>query len=246
MAVVKGSKQIKMVVVPHKPMRKIMLMLGALFMAALLTIAGIYYGYNRGTNENIDIRIERDQLSIEVVSLQAQLEISQQDLVNVEQAILVDRQALVEVQEMMVGLRETNAQLEEDVLFYRQIMSPENDETGLSIGQLDLSATEEENRIRYHIELKQLANNENLISGYANFNILGAQNGNEISFPLRSLAQDESQLDIRLQFRYFQNIEGELIIPENFIPEAVQILAVSQGDNAKTVQKNFAWLLERQ
>ncbi len=245
MAVVKGSKQIKMVVVPHKPMRSLILILSTFFIGFFLTSAGIYYGYNRGTNENIDIRIERDQLSIEVNILQTQLEIFQQDLVNVEQASLVDRQALVEVREMMVGLRETNAQLEEDVLFYRQIMSPENDESGLAIGQLDLNGTEEENRIRYHIELKQLADNENLISGYANVNIIGVQDGSEVSFPLRSLAQDESQLDIRLQFRYFQNIEGELIIPENFIPEAVQILAVSQGDNEKTVRKNFAWLVER-
>jgi len=245
MAVVKGSKQIKMIVVPHKPMRNFILSLSAILIAVFLAAAGVYYGYNLGTTENIDVRIERDQLSIEVNSLQTQMEILQQDLVNVQQASLVDRQALVEVQEMLVGLRETNAQLEEDVLFYRQIMSPENDETGLSIGQLDLTGTEEENRVRYHIELRQLANNENHISGYANVSIMGTQNGSEVSFPLRSLALEESQLDIKLQFRYFQNIEGELIIPENFTPEAVQILAVSQGENAKTVQKNFAWLVER-
>jgi len=89
-----------------------------------------------------------------------------------------------------------------------------------------------------------LANNENVISGYANVNILGMQEGSEVSFPLRSIAVDENQLDIRLQLRYFQNIEGELIIPENFVPETVQILAVAQGENAKTVQKNFVWLVE--
>jgi len=90
-----------------------------------------------------------------------------------------------------------------------------------------------------------LANNENVISGYANVNILGMQEGSEVSFPLRSIAVDENQLDIRLQFRYFQNIEGELIIPKNFVPETLQILAVAQGENAKTVQKNFVWLVER-
>ena len=245
MAVVKGSKQIKMVVVPHRPWRNLLLTLAGLIVAVILTGAGVYYGYSRGTNENIDVRIERDQLSASVNSLETELETLQQDFVNLQQASLVDRQALIEVQDMLVGLREINAQLEEDVLFYRQIMSPENDESGLAIGQLDLSATEEENRIRYHIELKQLANNENVISGYANVNILGMQEGSEVSFPLRSIAVDENQLDIRLQFRYFQNIEGELIIPENFVPETVQILAVAQGENAKTVQKNFVWLVER-
>ena len=245
MAVVKGSKQIKMVVVPHRPWRNLLLTLAGLIVAVILTGAGVYYGYSRGTNENIDVRIERDQLSASVNSLETELETLQQDFVNLQQASLVDRQALIEVQDMLVGLREINAQLEEDVLFYRQIMSPENDESGLAIGQLDLSATEEENRIRYHIELKQLANNENVISGYANVNILGMQEGSEVSFPLRSIAVDENQLDIRLQFRYFQNIEDELIIPENFVPETVQILAVAQGENAKTVQKNFVWLVER-
>lgn len=245
MAVVKGSKQIKMVVVPHRPWRNLLLTLAGLIVAVILTGAGVYYGYSRGTNENIDVRIERDQLSASVNSLETELETLQQDFVNLQQASLVDRQAVIEVQDMLVGLREINAQLEEDVLFYRQIMSPENDESGLAIGQLDLSATEEENRIRYHIELKQLANNENVISGYANVNILGMQEGSEVSFPLRSIAVDENQLDIRLQFRYFQNIEGELIIPENFVPETLQILAVAQGENAKTVQKNFVWLVER-
>ena len=245
MTVVKGSKQIKMVVVPHRPMRNLFISMCALFVAVILTVTGIYYGYARGTNENIDVRIERNQLSIDVNSLQIQLEVLQQDFVNIEQASLVDRQALIEVQDMLVGLRGINAQLEEDVLFYRQIMSPENDESGLAIGQLDLSATEEENKIRYHIELIQLANNENVISGYANVNILGMQDGNEVSFPLRSVSSVESQLDIRLQFRYFQNIEGELAIPDNFVPETVQILAVSQGDNAKTVQKNFVWVVDR-
>lgn len=245
MAVVKGSKQIKMVVVPHRPWRNLLLTLAGLIVAVILTGAGVYYGYSRGTNENIDVRIERDQLSASVNSLETELETLQQDFVNLQQASLVDRQAVIEVQDMLVGLREINAQLEEDVLFYRQIMSPENDESGLAIGQLDLSATEEENRIRYHIELKQLANNENVISGYANVNILGMQEGSEVSFPLRSIAVDENQLDIRLQFRYFQNIEDELIIPENFVPKTVQILAVAQGENAKTVQKNFVWLVER-
>ena len=37
----------------------------------------------------------------------------------------------------------------EDVLFYKQIMSPENDESGLVIGQLDLVATDVPGTIRY-------------------------------------------------------------------------------------------------
>lgn len=57
------------------------------------------------------MRIERDQLSASVNSLETELENLQQDFVNQQQASLVDRQAVIEVQDMLVGLREINAQL---------------------------------------------------------------------------------------------------------------------------------------
>jgi hypothetical protein len=123
-------------------------------------------------------------------------------------------------------------------------MSPENTETGLMIGQLDLLQTDLQNRIRYRLELRQAGNNDNLVSGYVNVNILGTRDRQEISMPLRSLAVEEDQLDIKLQFRYFQNIQGELILPDGFLPLGVQILAVDEGNNGKTIQKSFAWLVE--
>jgi len=84
MAVVKGSKQIKMVVVPHRRWRNLLLTLAGLIVAVILTGAGVYYGYSRGTNENIDVRIERDQLSASVNSLETELETLQQDFVNLQ------------------------------------------------------------------------------------------------------------------------------------------------------------------
>lgn len=63
--------------------------------------------------------------------------------------------------------------------------------------------------------------------------------------PLRSLSASEDDLEIKLQFKYFQNLEGELVLPSNFQPEEIQILAVSEGKNSKTVEKTFPWVVER-
>ncbi len=190
-----------------------------------------------------DAREERDTLLIQMDDMNSQMSFLQQELINTEQASAVDRQALEEVQDTILNFRETIAQLEEDVLYYKQIMSPENNETGLMIGQLDLVNMNDAGRVRYRLELRQVGNNDNIISGYANVNILGSQNRQEISMPLRSVAVDEDQLDIRLQFRYFQNIQGELLLPERFEPLGVQIIAVDEG-NDETVQKSFAWVVE--
>jgi hypothetical protein len=241
---VKGSKQLKMVVVPYRPWNKALSRLGVVILLAACGIGFYFYGYSQGVFVNGDAREQRDQLMVRVDVMDGELDSLQQELINSEQASTVDRQALDEVQGTIMNLREIIAQLEEDVLYYKQIMSPENNDNGLMIGQLDLLQTEQSNRIRYRLELRQVGNNDNLITGYTNVNILGTQDRQEISIPLRSLAVDEDQIDIKIQFRYFQNIQGELELPEGFIPAGVQIIAVAEGGNEKTIQKSFAWLVE--
>jgi hypothetical protein len=244
MAAVKGSKQEKMIVVPYRPLQ-IFWVRCTIALVLIATGAGAYfYGFTAGVSENGEARIERDALQDSVLAMEAENAALRDQLLNLEQSGTVDQQALDSVQQTIVGLREKISQLEEDVLFYKQIMSPENDESGLVIGQLDLVATGVPGTIRYKMELKQQGNNENVINGHANINVLGMRNYQEVSIPLNELSATEPEEDIRLQFRYFQNIEGELVLPENFEPTKVQILAVAEGDNAKTVQKSFGWLVE--
>ena len=241
---VKGSKQLKMVVVPHQPLKKALVRFGIVLLMALVGSGAYFYGYYRGVLVNGDAMQQRDQLLLQVDDMSIEMGILQQELINAQQAGAVDRQALEEVQATILNLRETIVQLQEDVLFYKQIMSPDSAESGMSIGQLDLISTDEERRFRYRLELRQVGNNENLINGYANVNILGSQDRQEVSLPLRGLSVNEDQLDIKLQFRYFQNIQGEMVLPEGFSPTGVQILAVDQSNDDKTVQKSFAWLVE--
>jgi hypothetical protein len=232
-----------MIVVPYQPWRTAFNWV-VIILIVVSSSAGFYfYGYGAGIQVSGDAREERDTLLIQMDDMNSQMSFLQQELINAEQASAVDRQALEEVQDTILNFRETIAQLEEDVLYYKQIMSPENNDTGLMIGQLDLVNMNDAGRVRYRLELRQVGNNDNIISGYANVNILGSQDRQEISMPLRSVAVDENQLDIRLQFRYFQNIQGELLLPERFEPVGVQIIAVDEG-NDETVQKSFAWVVE--
>ncbi len=232
-----------MIVVPYQPWRTAFNWV-VIILIVVSSSAGFYfYGYGAGIQVSGDAREERDTLLIQMDDMNYQMSFLQQELINAEQASAVDRQALEEVQDTILNFRETIAQLEEDVLYYKKIMSPENNDTGLMIGQLDLVNMNDAGRVRYRLELRQVGNNDNIISGYANVNILGSQDRQEISMPLRSVAVDENQLDIRLQFRYFQNIQGELLLPERFEPVGVQIIAVDEG-NDETVQKSFAWVVE--
>ena len=242
---VKARREENMVVMPYHPWRKVMVIL---FMLCLLVSVGWgahFLGFSRGLAINGEAQVERDLLRGENTWLQSQLTEVQQQLLSVEQEGRLDKQSLNAVQGTLLALRGRIAQLEEELLLYTNIMSPEIDERGLVIGQLGLVALEEDSDYRYRLTLKQQGGNQHLITGYANVNIHGHEDGVARSLPLQQLSETVDKEDIRLRFRYFQNIEGELRLPIGFAPKSIEVLAVSENDaNAQTVQKHFDWIVE--
>lgn len=244
MAAVKGSKQYSMKVVPHRPLRSLCLRSGLLLVAAAAVASAWWYGRWQGLRDAGDALREREALRVELASLRAADAERRTQLSSIEQTAALDRETLNSLQGTILSLREMNSQLQEDVLFYKQIMSPDNDETGLVIGQLDLRATEIPGEVRYRIELRQQGSNEDQVEGFANVSVLGRQNGMEVSLPLRSLSASVDALEIPLQFRYFQIIEGVLSLPADFQPQKVQILAMAETPVEKTVQQSFGWIVQ--
>ena len=244
MAAVKGSKQYRMKVVRHQPLRTFCLRLAVVLLLVASAAGAWWYGRLQGLRDGADALRERELLRTELASLQANHADLRAQLTSLEQTTTLDRETLGNLQRTILSLREMNSQLQEDVLFYKQIMSPENDEMGLVIGQLDLRETGATGEVRFRIELKQQGNNEDTLEGFANVNVLGMQNGMEVSLPLRSLSDAVVELDIPLQFRYFQNIEGVLRLPAEFQPQKVQILATAESPTEKTVQQSFSWIVQ--
>ena len=79
--------------------------------------------------------------------------------------------------------------------------------------------------------------------GHVNVSLLGRKNDKLVIIPLRDISAEQDELDIRLRFRYFQNIEGVLALPEGFEPERVQIAAVETAPIEKTLDQDFDWIV---
>ena len=112
------------------------------------------------------------------------------------------------------------------------------------IGQLDLDATTDPGRYRYKLVMRQKdADGDTFLLGHVNVNLVGLQGDEQVILALRDISKTEDELDIRLRFRYFQNIEGELTLPEGFQPDRIQIAAVSDEPVSKTISEDFGWVV---
>jgi hypothetical protein len=243
--VVKGSKQERMVVVPYRPARRIILGILLVVGVGASAAVGFLYSYYATIESQQGELASREELSEELQSSGLENSELRRQIAILDRSSVMDQRATEEVQSTIVTLRERVAQLEQDIVYYRQVVSDETGETGLVISQLDIATTSTAGVYSYKLVLRQLdADGDSYLIGFVNINLVGSQGEVQMIFPLREVSQEQDLLDIRLRFKYFQNIEGSLTLPEGFVPERVQIAAVSTEPVEKDINQDFSWVVE--
>ena len=124
------------------------------------------------------------------------------------------------------------------------MVSNETVDTGLIVGQMDIYGTSNPDRFRYKLVMRQQdADGDSYLRGHVNVNLVGRLGDEQVIFALRDISDEQDQLDIRLRFKYFQNIEGELALPAGFEPERIQIAAVATEPVEKSIDQYFSWVV---
>ncbi len=242
--VVKGSKQQRMVVVPYRPGWRMFFTAALIACAVISALGGFAYAYYQTLLTQETTQVGRAELERELESMQLENSDLNRQIAILDRSSVMDQRANKEVQETIRGLRDRVAQLEQDVVYYRGVVSEEIEDTGLIISRLNIDRTNDPRIFNYKLVVRQRdADGDTYLLGHINVSIVGRQNDELVIIPLRDISAEQDELDINLRFRYFQNIEGELALPEGFEPERVQIAAVETAPIEKTLDQDFDWIV---
>ncbi|MCV6627538.1 MAG: hypothetical protein OIF38_15680 [Cellvibrionaceae bacterium] len=246
MAVVKGSYQYNLRVVPDEPGHRY---LGKFAVAAVIIalIAGAYlYGRYEQRDQRQEALVELDLVRSQLREKAVEAEELRQQVANLALGAQVDQKANEDVRGEVIRLKAQIAELEENVSFYRGLMSPTENKRGLTIGSLDVIATGTPRHYQYKLVVQQLASNHGHLRGHMQFTVVGRDaDGSARSYALKDLSSGVGSDQIRLGFRYFQNVSGEMVLPEGFTPERIELVAKSSGKDAVKVEKKFGWPVQQ-
>ena len=156
----------------------------------------------------------------------------------------VDRQALELVRSELALQNEHMAELEEGLRFYRSLSAPEGVGGGLSLREAELMATEDAERYVLRVVVQQVARKHEKVEGSVSIAIAGTHGGERVSYALEEISKDLDTDALALQFRYFQSIEGDIILPEGFEPESIHVTAQADKPRSMTTQRDFPWHLQ--
>ncbi len=241
MAVVKGSQQERLVIRQYQPWERFRRAVYFLLLIALVGVGGYYGGLYDSMSRIQQLTLERDSLSSELQAAERSIATLTQRVNVLEKGGEVDRKATEGIRQTVKELKAQISTLEEEVSFYKGIMAPSSNDRGLRVSKIDITALENAGGFRYSIMLTQVADNSSYISGLAAVNFVGLRNGERVILPLRDLDSSVTDLGVKFRFRYFQEISGELQLPEQFVPEQVQVVLQSTGGKAQRVEQTIDW-----
>jgi len=242
MAKVKVAPVRQMVVVPYRPWRSWLARIIGIAVVVLAVYTAYLYGFRTGGSQYETLLNQRAELREKVGEAEQRQKALRLRVAQLERGSEVDRQANENARQTQLELSGRIAELEEEIALYQGIMSPTLDSEGLRIQEVTLEPTSSRERYRYSLMLTQAGNNTEYLQGFVGVNVVGTQNGERVALALKDMSETVDEVDIRFRYRYFQDIKGDLVLPEGFIPDQIQVVAQAVGDRSARVEAAYSWL----
>ncbi|CAH0992802.1 hypothetical protein SIN8267_02939 [Sinobacterium norvegicum] len=227
-------------VIHYQRQQLILLVIGIVVLLGLIVGASYWAGYNIGFDTKDETTASLVALRSEFQNTTKELSDSQQLLANARADNNVLQLAQQSIREDLNSYRQTIDMLQQDLQFYRSAIDP-GDDNGLSVYDLEVVGTEDPLSFHYNIVFVQRVMRHSLLNGVLQLKIVGSQNGRVVELELKEVSDTVDSTDIKLRFKYFQNIVGELTLPEGFEPKELHLTARSIGRASKTIDMTYAW-----
>lgn len=208
----------------------------------ILAVAAVAYAYQRGLNDggyfHTEARSEREALEAELARARGTETELRDEVAVLERAQEVDQAARENLRQDLIALQDEIQRLEEELAFYRGIVSPEDGQSGLQVQDFSVTPTGEVRQFDYRLMLIQALSHDRRVDGNATLAIVGRQDGEDVRLSLADVAE---RATLAFSFRYFQGFEGRLTLPEGFEPEAVELTVNPNGRNRNELEERFEW-----
>ncbi len=157
----------------------------------------------------------------------------------------VDRASYGEVEAGLAALQAKIQEQRDAIAFYRGIVSPSDGNSGLRVQDFKLTRGKAEREFNVRLVLVQAMKHDRKVSGDVNLSIVGDQNGVETTYAFAELLPDQAEAAWVYSFRYFQNFDRQLVLPDGFTPERITIEVRSRTRSISSIEESFAWATSR-
>lgn len=233
----------RLVVRYHAPWRRRTYAVGMVVALIVLVGGAFEWGrYSSGFSKLAEVQHRRG-LTATIERLEKENEDLRQAVASADLARNVDRQAYADVEKTLADLQAQVLKHREELTFYRGIVSPEDGIGGLRIQRFQILPGAADQQYRLRLVLVQSMRQDAFVSGAVSVEIEGVQDNKPLQLPLaKAMGDPAAAAQLPFRFRYFQNIEQDIVLPAGFDPRAVTV----EVKTAKLapVRESYPWQVQ--
>ncbi|WP_222565770.1 DUF6776 family protein [Novilysobacter antarcticus] len=170
--------------------------------------------------------------------LQARLDEMQQNVATLTRSDQISRDANRDLQGALAEREEEIAGLRADVAFYERLVGATSQRRGLTVHALRMSP-QNDNAWEFQTTLTQNLNRGAVSSGRLSLAIEGTLDGKREELVWSDLRQGDDADGTPFSFKYFQQIKGDVFLPDGFSP--VRVTVKLQPRSGSPITESFNW-----
>jgi len=208
----------------------------------LLVLIGVFiFGRYLALSDLSRTKLHLEETLSELSQSKLQVDKLNEKLVMQQQSSQIDSQSSKQLVNNVKELQQTQNDLESELAFYRRIMSPEQEKDGLKVDEFQISSSDIPQNFHFRLTLIQAGKQSRYLKGSVSIQVDGMLNGKKTEYDVKELGIFESK-QFNFQFKYFQNIQGFLKLPDGFVAQKVSISAKTKSRGKKyNIQRQFDW-----
>jgi hypothetical protein len=182
--------------------------------------------------ENVALKERVDELTVMNTGLRGRLTDSE---------LIIDTQkyTAIALRDELTQLHKDKAGLETELGFFRKIMVPDGGEHGLQVERFSVTP-KGGSQFVIKATLIHVSERRRVVSGTVKIAVEGTQGGSPVTLSTGALEGSPEKLTFR--FRYFQEIEQTVVLPQDFAATAIKLEMI--GNNSAPVEAQFVWAAE--
>ena len=197
------------------------------------------YGRNIAGYDSANADSYISQLQTELEETKAEIVESNRRATMLERNSRIDDDASGQLKETLAQAQNEALALKKELSFYKSIVAPEQGSRNLAVQTIQLKQNEG-GGYHYKIMVSQRGRNDQFARGTIAVSIEGISKGQSVTLKLADVS-NETKKPMKFGFKYFQNFEGVMNLPEAFQPDLVRVKVTPDTGKIKTVDEQFAW-----
>jgi len=218
-------------------------------MRAAMVVAIVVGGYlifefgRIQANYNIvDVQVEQQEYRNQIDALDGEIVELKQEIARLETTQVIEKEAYQVVEANLSNLQRKIQEQQEAIAFYRGIVSPKDGGRGLRVQDVRLTRGKDERHYNLRLVLVQVMQHDRSVKGEVDFSIDGEIDGVATTYKLSQLLPEDGSSNWPFAFRYFQNFDRELVIPDGFTPTTINVEVISRTKSIASVKQSFDWI----